>query len=103
MNENTYREQNKCPMCEGKGEVFNPAGPNVKCICEDGTYIGHLLNWEMMLLEIKIERLSEERNDLLFWIQQHNNCSTCHSDRSKTLGGIPCKECGLIGTQPWPG
>jgi hypothetical protein len=37
------------------------------------------------------------------WVEKNSKCSKCFGKRSNTMGGCPCKECGLIGSMPWGG
>lgn len=64
-------------------------------------------NWEkhhqneIRHYEHEIQHLSDRLDLALEHIKRTSTCKTCYGDIMKTPGGIPCKECGLIGYAPW--
>lgn len=101
------RKNNVCPMCYGKiyfetrsTKLKNLSG--IKCCCEDGTYLGHLLEEHIPSLEENIKRLKKDYKELQDWVKLTSQCNTCGGDQWKIYGGMNC-ECGLPGKQYWPG
>jgi len=98
-----------CTMCKGKREIHLKAWKNLPeetrmCIVCQGT--GYLI--EDVLLALGSERSTSaqyrgEFETLRDWVRKNSTCKTCHGDQMKTMGGCPCKECGLEGRQPWGG
>lgn len=103
-----YIKNNICPSCDG--EIYlryeskkEKIKQEVKCVCEDGTYIGHLINWEIFLLKDELKNLKKEHNQLKDWVKETSQCKTCGGDQFHTLGLCRCEECGITGTGFWPG
>lgn len=103
MEDKEYREKNICPMCNGEIYIKGHRKGNIKCVCEDGTYIGYLVNWEIYLLKENHERLKKDHTELQNWVKKTSNCKTCGGDQMKTLGLVICNECGIPGKGYWPG
>ena len=92
--------KNICPLCDGLTTVGDL---EIKCICEDGTYIGYLINWELWNAKQNIIQLRNDYKDLQEWVKETSKCSKCGGDQYRTPGLNTCKECGLPGLQVWGG
>jgi hypothetical protein len=120
MNEDGHFSYNKeycetnniCPTCFGSGELIIPKWA-IKNLIEDevhrcfecggtGFMTKYLRTYEKFQ-KGQINGYLEEIAELENYIKKTSTCSICHGDRHLTYGGIPCKECGLIGTAPWGG
>jgi len=104
--EEYYIKNNICPMCEG--EIYfryedKHFKQEVKCVCEDGTYIGYLIHWELSNLRHSLDQLKKEHNQLKDWVKETSQCKTCGGEQRNTYGLCECVECGIPGTGFWPG
>ena len=74
----------------------------VYCVCDDGTYIGHL---EHKIRQEQTWKINAKKDyvELREFIENTSKCKTCGGKQGKTLGLCTCKECGLPGNCPWPG
>ena len=101
-----------CPYCSGTGRNVCPPFPpphpypghDHPCMWCEGT--GSLVMYLLDRLEAEKRgnaNLEDKLKDIFNWIKDTSKCSTCQGDRMKTPGGIPCKECSLIGNLPWGG
>ena len=91
-----------CLACRGTGE--NPLPMGGRCFCCNGS--GYMIDWVNFNKKAEIGQHNDTRKELRElkdWIKTTSKCSLCHGDSYKTFGGTPCKECGLIGSQPWGG
>jgi len=104
-----YDEDKHCPVCKGEGKfVWPDQTKEFPCgACKSTGELFAYLKREVIGLRAGFENLekskTEEINRLDSWIQEHSSCKTCKGNRHKTPGGCPCKECGLVGDQPWGG
>ena len=104
--EEYYIKNNICPRCEG--EIYfryedKHFKQEVKCVCEDGTYIGYLIHWELSNLRHSLDQLKKEHNQLKDWVKETSQCKTCGGEQRNTYGLCECVECGIPGTGFWPG
>ena len=105
-NKNTFAEDGQfaCPICKGKKVVKIGRLKNADCPGCLGT--GHLVDYLAFDAEDerrRYKRESENHQKLILWAKETSTCKTCGGDSYKTMGGIPCKECGLEGSAPWGG
>lgn len=96
-------KNNICPMCDGKIYFNLRKTGQIKCTCEDGTYVGHLLNWEIKYLKDETEKTKKDYIELQEWVKKTSTCKTCGGDQKKTWGLFNCEECGIPGIGYWPG
>ena len=101
-----YIKNNICPRCEG--EIYfryedKHFKQEVKCVCEDGTYIGYLIHWELSNLRHSLDQLKKEHNQLKDWVKETSQCKTCGGEQRNTYGLCECEECKIPGTGFWPG
>jgi len=101
-----YDKNNICSLCEGKAEFrfFNDITKKEQiqpCSCDDGTRVGQLKT-NLKIEKIRYDQLREDYKILQEWVKKTSKCKTCEGDQYRTLGRIPCKECGLPGMAPWP-
>ena len=107
-----FDETNICSECGGTGKLIVPkwAVENFKedeilsCYACLGTglqtkKLRNLITFQ----KSEAENYKIELKNLLNLIKITSKCSTGHGERNHTLGGIPCKECGLEGMMPWGG
>lgn len=96
-----------CPFCNGSGKM-DFSKDNEQCIPSCASCSGEGTMFGYYKTKIKLEKsmsgqyyrqLKELRDN----IKKISKCTTCHGDQSKTMGLLPCPECGLIGTMPWGG
>lgn len=103
MEKEEYIKNNICPMCDGKIYFETRKGGKIKCTCEDGTYLGYLINWELYCLNNDNESLKKKYTELQDWAKNTSKCEKCGGDQKKTWGLFNCEECGIPGTGYWPG
>lgn len=118
-----FKKYNVCPACGGlmgwyKISCDKPMNGNIlydewgfvkfddeintQCVCDDGTYIGHLQhNLRMETRHREYEH--KQYIELKEFIEKTSTCKTCNGVQSKTLGLCMCKECGIPGKGFWPG
>lgn len=102
MTEEECRKNNICPFCYGKIYLKMPKDRQIRCGCEDGTYVGYSIS-EKDRFEINRERDNRNHKLLQDWVKETSKCETCGGDQRKTWGLFNCKECGIPGTGFWPG
>lgn len=99
-----------CHTCKGKGCFIWEGQDQPPPECDRCNGTGEVLvYYETIVKELRYrnardhDRMIHERDGLLDWIKENSTCKTCLGVPGKTWGGSNCKECGLVGTQPWPG
>lgn len=103
-----------CTRCSGIGVLFAPTyidgigteHPPITMACHCCRGTGLLVHMLVSIAndykrDLEIER--KRRQELKEWIKTTSTCTTCEGQPSKTMGGIRCKECTLMGTCPWGG
>ena len=104
-----YDEDKHCPLCKGKGEFVWPnQNQDAPCFqCQSTGELFAYLKVAVVSLRKELEYLNKNKSDeierLDSWIQKISTCKSCKGNRHQTPGGCPCKECGLVGDQPWGG
>lgn len=89
-----------CDLCEGKKKVHHFDGcPG----CGSTGYLLDVLKFNAEYENHKYERSNNDFKYLKSFIEKTSQCKTCKGVQHKTMGGCPCEECGLLGTQPWGG
>lgn len=101
--EENFKKNNICPLCEGKKSLPGHKDGEIKCVCEDGTYIGYMLDWHLEMTNRQLERTSKDYKELQDWVKKTSQCKTCGGNQWKTFGLLTCNECGLPGLAYWPG
>lgn len=94
-----------CPTCRGNKTV-NFGGLAEARMCPGCLGTGHLVDYLVFCVQCEksnYDRVSERHMELVAWVKKTSSCKTCGGDSHKTMGGIPCAECGLTGTMPWGG
>ena len=81
----TEDEFHHCGMCDGTG------------------LMSHVLRHDIKFWKIMSDDNYKKYKYLKDFLKSTSKCTTCHGDQYETFGGIPCKECGLIGMAPWGG
>ena len=89
-----------CDLCEGKKKVHHFDG------CPGCSSSGYLFDCLKHNAEVQYHKYERSNNDFKYlksFIEKNSQCTTCKGVQHNTMGGCPCEECGLLGTQPWGG